>query len=165
MGFFDVFKEDPEKKAERERIKDEQLEYQKEILMRRGDPKKMAAYEAEIDKRRQTLAQERAVYNFQKENAEGKDLIDEWKQLKDDGKIKMGRDLERDASTSRLGSEGLLNVRVDERMPYIDQGYVEEDTKELDLMSGVTGWINKKVDSSTLSFLRLLGPWELPSQL
>ena len=53
----------------------------------------------------------------------------------------MGKDLERDAGSSRLGSEGLLEVRVDERMPYIDPGYVDEDS---DVMGKFMGLFNKK---------------------
>lgn len=67
--------------------------------------------------------------------------MQDWQRLKDEGKIKMGKDLERDAASSRLGSEGLLEVRVDERMPYIDQGYVDEES---DVMGKFMGLFNKK---------------------
>lgn len=67
--------------------------------------------------------------------------MEDWQRLKSEGKIKMGKDLERDVKSSRLGSEGLLEVRVDERMPYIDQGYVDEDS---DVMGKFMGMFNKK---------------------
>ena len=71
----------------------------------------------------------------------GYDPLEDWQRLRDEGKIKMGKDLERDAGSSRLGSEGLLEVRVDERMPYIDQGYVDEDA---DVMGKFMGLFSKK---------------------
>jgi len=59
------------------------------------------------------------------------DPLDEWKQKQAEGKIVVGDDLERDASSERLGSKGLQEVRVDERIPCIDQGYVDESANVL----------------------------------
>lgn len=119
-----------EGKANRAAYKERQMRdmelAQREILERRTDPEAMGRYEAEIRQRRAKLMQEKQVYKFQSEVQEGVDPIDEWKEKREKGEILVGDDLERDASTERLGSEGLQEVRVDERMPYIDQGYVDE---------------------------------------
>ena len=158
-------------KAFNDREKEEALIAQKEILARRADPKKMREYEEKSDANRRKLAEERAVYKFQGVVKEGTldmlarlswkttfsrsirleynfilfylgyDPLEDWQRLKSEGKIKMGKDLERDVKSSRLGSEGLLEVRVDERMPYIDQGYVDEDS---DVMGKFMGMFNKK---------------------
>ena len=57
----------------------------------------------------------------------GADTLEAWKQLKEEGKVKSSDDMERDAQSSRLGSEGLIATRIDENLPYIDQGYVTDD--------------------------------------
>ena len=88
----------------------------------------MEEYEREVAEKRANLAKEQQVWEFQnKVGEEGYDPMNEWKKLREEGKIKVGSDLERDPSSSRLGSEGLVDVRVDERMPYIDQGYVDPE--------------------------------------
>ena len=38
---------------------------------------------------------------------------------------------ERDADSSRLGSAGLIAERIDEKLPYIDDGYVDESAPDL----------------------------------
>lgn len=123
MGFFDnLFSEDEEAKRRKEEEKEEMMRAQREILERRRNPKKMRVYEEKYEKRRKEYAKERAVYNFQ--SGDQGDPLVEWERLKKEGKIKVS-DEERDESSSRLGSEGLQSVRTDERMPYIDSGYVE----------------------------------------
>jgi hypothetical protein len=153
MGFFDdlkvIFSKEGQEniKAYNEREKEEMLAAQKEILARRSDPSKMRQYEEEKEKKRKMLAEERALYKFQrKEVDDGYDPLNEWKKLKDSGKIKMSRELERDKGSSRLGSEGLIDVRVDERMPYIDQGYVDESADVMGKFMGLFGQKNKKKD-------------------
>jgi hypothetical protein len=149
MNFFDdlkvIFSPDGQKniKASNEKEKEEMLAAQKEILERRKDPRKMREYEESKEVKRKTLAEERAVYKFQQKAEEGYDPLTDWKKLKDEGKIKMSKELERDAGSSRLGSEGLIEVRVDERMPYIDQGYVDEDA---DVMGKFMNIFRKKGD-------------------
>ena len=60
--------------------------------------------------------------------AGGKDVTEEWMRLRDSGEIKTAaKGLTRDKGSSRMGSEGLFEERVDEKLPYIDQGYVDED--------------------------------------
>ena len=123
MGFFDnLFSEDEESKKRKEEEKEEMMRAQREILERRRNPKKMRVYEEKYEKRRKDFAKERAIYNFQAGD-QGDPLI-EWEKLKKEGKIKVSEE-ERDESSSRLGSAGLQSVRTDERMPYIDSGYVE----------------------------------------
>ena len=38
-------------------------------------------------------------------NQDNYDALDDWKRLRAEGKVKIGKDLERDSATSRLGSE------------------------------------------------------------
>lgn len=45
------------------------------------------------------------------------------------------QDSERDADSSRLGSDGLIAERIDEKLPYIDDGYVDDSAP--DLMKGL----------------------------
>jgi hypothetical protein len=130
-----------DKKSLKDIQKEEQIQIQKEILERRRNPSKMLEYERQKDAERQKYAEERAVYKFQSKTSDGYDPLTDWKRLKDEGKIKMSKDLERDTQSSRLGSEGLIEVRVDERMPYIDQGYVDEDS---DAMGKFMGLFKKK---------------------
>lgn len=145
MNFFDdlkvIFSKEGQQniRAFNEREKEEMLAAQKEILERRRNPKKMREYEETKEQQRKKLAEERAMFKFQQKN-EG-DPIEDWKKLREEGKIKMSKELERDKSSSRLGSEGLIGVRVDERMPYIDQGYVDE---EADVMGKLMGMFKKK---------------------
>jgi len=134
MSIFDdlklIFSEEGKKnRAEYEQNdRDEMESAQREILERRRNPEKMREYEDDKLKNRVKLAEDRAVYDFQNKVEEGYDPLSDWKRLREEGKILIGKDLKRDESTSRLGSEGLIDVRVDERMPYIDQGYVSEDS-------------------------------------
>jgi len=133
MGMFDdiklIFSDEGKKNraAYDEQQKEEQEALQREILMRRANPEKMNEYQNDVVKRRNDLTEERALWDFQQKNS-GTDPLETWNTLREEGKIKVGSDLPRDPDSSRLGSEGLQEVRIDERMPYIDQGYVEEET-------------------------------------
>jgi hypothetical protein len=124
-----IFSEDGKRnRAEYERREKEEMEEaQREILERRRNPAKMREYEQEKLKNRAKLDEERKVYEFQNKVEKGYDPLSDWTRLREEGKILIGNDLKRDETTSRLGSEGLIDVRVDERMPYIDQGYVSDD--------------------------------------
>mmetsp|Transcript_20781 Transcript_20781/g.30605 ORF Transcript_20781/g.30605 Transcript_20781/m.30605 type:complete len:195 (+) Transcript_20781:161-745(+) len=142
MGIFDdlklIFSEEGQKnRAEYiEREKEEQMEAQRLIMERRTNPTKMAEYMDTVETNRGKLQEERSVYDFQTKNGgEGYDPLDEWKRLKKEGKVKSQSDLERDEGSRRLGSEGLVEVRTDERLPYIDQGWVDESDE-----SGGGGW-------------------------
>lgn len=66
--------------------------------------------------------------------ADGKDTLGDWKKLKDEGKV-VASEQERDAGSARMGSEGLISERIDEKLPYIDSGYVDESAP--DLMGGL----------------------------
>ena len=131
MGLFDdlqlIFSDEGKKNREEyeARQRAEQEAAQREIMERRRNPEKMAQYEENVVKRRQQLKEEREIWDFQKEA--GSDPLEKWNALRSEGKIKVGSDLERDPTSSRLGSEGLVDVRTDERLPYIEQGYVDED--------------------------------------
>jgi len=135
MGIFDdlklIFSDEGKKnRAEfEEKQKDEQEAAQREMLMRRANPEQMDEYQKDVRKRRTELTEERELWNFQQDST-GKDPIETWNTLREEGKIKVGSDLERDPDTSRLGSEGLIGVRIDERLPYIDQGYVDEEAEK-----------------------------------
>lgn len=134
MNLFDdlklIFSDEGKKNRKEydERDREEQISAQKEILERRRNPKLMSEYEQKTQQNRQKLAEERDVYKFQQKVQDGYDPLMDWKRLRKEGKIKIGTDLERDKGSERLGSEGLIDVRVDERMPYIDQGYVDESS-------------------------------------
>ena len=117
---------------------------QREILDRRRNPKKMKEYNKQVATNRQKLQDERDIWGFQRKTEKGYDPLSEWKKLRGSGKIQVGSDLERDANSSRLGSEGLVEVRVDERMPYIDQGYVDESADAMGNFMKLFGGGKKK---------------------
>jgi len=104
----------------------EQEAAQREILERRRNPEKMEEYEQNVNSSRQKLQEEKDIWGFQGKVEEGFDPLTEWERLKDEGKITVGSQMERDKDSERLGSEGLVEIRTDELLPYIDQGYVDE---------------------------------------
>mmetsp|Transcript_10094 Transcript_10094/g.14814 ORF Transcript_10094/g.14814 Transcript_10094/m.14814 type:complete len:206 (-) Transcript_10094:69-686(-) len=133
MGVIDdlklIFSDEGKKNraAYEERERKEAEEAQRQILERRRNPELMNKYNQEVNENRVKLNEERDVWKFQQKIEKGYDPLTDWNKLRSEGKIKVGSDLERDESSRRLGSEGLVDVRIDERMPYIDQGYVDED--------------------------------------
>ena len=124
-----IFSEDgrANREAYAQREREEMEAAQREIMERRRNPEIMEKYEEDVAKRRNDLQEDKDVWSSIQQKTDGTDGLDDWKRLREEGKIKVGSDLERDASSSRLGSEGLVDVRVDELLPYIDQGYVDED--------------------------------------
>lgn len=152
MGLIDdlklIFSEEGRKnKAEFEaREREEQIAAQKEIFERRRNPEKMKENERKVMERRIKLQEEKDVWKFQNKVEDGYDPINEWSKLREDGKIKVGDDLERDEGSRRLGSEGLVDVRIDERLPYIDQGYVEEGPDVMEGIKNILGGGKKKDD-------------------
>ena len=54
--------------------------------------------------------------------------------------------MERDPTSSRMGSEGLVDVRTDELLPYIDQGYVDEDADVMGNFMNILGGKKDKKD-------------------
>lgn len=145
MSIFDdlklIFSDEGKKnRAEFEqREREEMREAQKEVLERRRNPAKMRAYEQEKLQNRAKLDADRKVYDFQGKVEKGYDPLSDWKRLRNEGKILIGKDLKRDETSSRLGSEGLIDVRVDERMPYIDQGYVSDDADFMGQLMNIFG--------------------------
>lgn len=150
MGLIDdlqlIFSEEGKKnkKAYEQRERDEMIAAQNEIMERRNNPEKMEQYEREVQEKRVKLQKERDVWKFQ-QKTDG-DPLDDWTRLRQEGKIKVGSDLERDEGSSRFGSEGLVEVRVDERMPYIDQGYVDDNADFMGNIMGMFGGKKKKGD-------------------
>merc|ERR1712194_98325 len=96
-------------------------EAQRQIMERRSNPAKMEAYEAEVASRRRALEEDEAVWDFQTKVAEGYDPLTDWTRLREEGKITVGSEMERDKDSERLGSEGLVEVRTDTLLPYVDQ--------------------------------------------
>jgi hypothetical protein len=150
MGLIDdlklIFSEEGKKnkKEFQQRERDEMAAAQEEVRLRRNNPEKMAKYEREVQEKRIKLNEDIAVWNFQQQN-DG-DPLDNWKQLRQEGKIKVGSDLERDEGSRRFGSEGLLDVRADERMPYIDHGYVDDSADVMGNIMDIFGGKKKKGD-------------------
>jgi len=140
MGFFEnlkiIFSEEGKanKAAWEKEQREEQEAAMREMLERRRNPEKMEQYEQEVVENRAKLQEEKDVWGFQGKIEEGYDPLTEWNRLKEEGKITVGSQMERDPTTSRLGSEGLVEIRTDELLPYIDQGYVDESA---DLMGGI----------------------------
>ncbi|GFH54664.1 hypothetical protein CTEN210_11140 [Chaetoceros tenuissimus] len=132
MGIFDdlklIFSEEGQenRKAYEEQQRREQEEAQRIIMERRRNPETMAKYEDEVKARRSKLKAETEVWDFQTDTS-GADPLETWEKLRAEGKIKAGSDIERDPTSSRLGSEGLQEVRTDDKLPYIEQGYVDEN--------------------------------------
>lgn len=116
----------------------------KEIQERRRDPSKMSDYNNKKQANRDKLQKEKDVWGFQQKSQKGYDPLSEWNRLKGEGKIKSGSQLDRDPTSSRLGSEGLVDVRTDELLPYIDQGYVDEDADAMGSFMKLFGGGKKK---------------------
>ncbi|KAL3934823.1 MAG: hypothetical protein SGBAC_009539 [Bacillariaceae sp.] len=131
MGMIDdlnlIFSDEGKKnrKAYDDRQKQEQEEAQRAILESRRNPNKKKEYQQQVNERRNKLDSERDAWSFQKD-ASGADPLQTWRKLRASGKIKAGDDIARDPTSSRLGSEGLQDIRTDDKLPYIEQGYVDE---------------------------------------
>jgi len=121
-GLFD-FKES----AEAKRKKDEAWEAQQEILRRRRNPELMEQYEQDVAERRSdTAASDKDLKEMQLSRDDGKDKLEAWQRLRDEGKVKIMDETERDKGSERMGSAGLIGERMDAQLPYIDAGYVDE---------------------------------------
>ena len=125
MGFFDgLFQESEAAKA----AKEEEWRAQQEMLARRRNPEKMAEYNAEVVERRREQQMRKAELKAVQKDTSGADTLEAWKALKDEGKVLSSDDMSRDTDTNVLGSkDGLIAERIDENLPYIDQGYVADD--------------------------------------
>ena len=141
-----IFSEEGKKNkaAYEARERAEQEAAQREILERRRNPDKMQDYNQKVDSKRAQLQEEKEVWGFQNKIENGFDPLTEWKRLKTEGKITVGSQMERDPTSSRLGSEGLVEVRTDERLPYIDQGYVDDDADVMGKFMNIFGGKKKE---------------------
>ena len=146
MGLFDdlslIFSEEGKKNraAYEAQQKAEQEEAQRLIMERRRNPDKMEQYEEETKKRRNKLTEDSKLWDFQRDNGEV-DPMETWNQLRSEGKIVAGDDIKRDPTSSRLGSEGLQEIRTDDKLPYVEQGYVDESA---DVMGNIKKIFGKK---------------------
>jgi len=142
MGIFDGFRAGG---SGRDRL-DEEWEKQQEILAQRRAPKsKRDQYFKDIEERRKKAADERQqMWAWQtKTYKKGEDPIDEWKKRRKDGTISDLDDQYGDPKKvggiplpmASFGVGGEFGVggkfdnggRFDLRLPYADQGYVDED--------------------------------------
>jgi hypothetical protein len=118
----------------------------RQVQERRRSPEKMREYEEQRNAERKALMDEKNLWSFQQKTEKDYDPLTDWKKLRAEGKIKVGSDLERDESSRRLGSDGLVSVRTDELLPYIDQGYVDEDADVMGNFMKMFGGGKKKQD-------------------
>jgi hypothetical protein len=126
-GLFDMFKETEEQKA----AKEASFREQQEILRRRRNPGAMEEYELDVRQRRaELLAKDAELRAVQEGKLEG-DALEQWKALRAQGKVLTSETAVRDPDSSRLGSEGLVAQRMDEQLPYIDQGYTDDSQPDL----------------------------------
>lgn len=133
MGMFDGFLGGGQKKDD---WKEKEWREQQEILRKRRENLGFLSEEDEEairERRLKANAESKALKSIQ--TADGGDPLEEWKRLRDEGVISTAtKGMERDEGSRRLGSEGLLSERTDEKLPYIDSGYVAEDA---DIMGGI----------------------------
>lgn len=141
-GFFDNFRTGGSGK---DRL-DEEWEKQQEILkMRRGSKEDRNAYFAKIEQRREAASKkQKEMWGWQtKSYKKGEDPIDEWRKRRKDGTISDLDDQYGDPKKiggiplpgASFGVGGEFGVggkfdnggRFDLRLPYADQGYVDED--------------------------------------
>ena len=123
-GFFDnLFQESEEEK----RRKDEAFAAQQEIMRRRRDPDLMDEYKQQVVERRLGEANtDRELTELQRSGGGG-DKLEAWKEMRAEGKVKSMDSTERDADTAILGSsDGLIGERMDTKLPYVDEGWVDE---------------------------------------
>lgn len=120
-SIFDLFKESEEAKA----AKEAQWKAQQDVLERRRNPEKLRQYNAEVDARRANAAQKDAdLKKLQK--GEDSNALEEWRRLRAEGKLQASDDMVREAGERSWGGEGLVADRIDEKLPFIDAGYVDE---------------------------------------
>ena len=127
MGFFDLFKESEAAKA----AKEAEYRAMQEMLERRRNPAKMAAYEAEVERRREEIsAKDAELKELQKTGDYAA-----WQKMREEGKLQASDDMVREAGDRSWGGVGLVAERIDTKLPFIDSGYVDES--QPDLMGGL----------------------------
>lgn len=159
MGLFDGFRGAGSGK---DRL-DEEWEKQQEILRQRRAPKaERDKYFADIEKRRvEASKKQKDMWAWQTKNyKKGEDPIDEWKKRRAEGTIS---DLDNQYGDPKkiggiplpmasFGVGGEFGVggkfdnggRFDLRLPYADQGYVDEDADVMGKLSNMFGGGKKK---------------------
>ena len=131
LGLFDFFTESAEQKAAKEAAREAEFKAQQEMLARRRNPELREEYEREVVERRAAASAKDAEL---KELQKSGDFA-AWERLRAEGKLQSADETERDEGSSRLGSAGLIAERIDEKLPFIDSGYVDEAAP--DVMSSV----------------------------
>jgi hypothetical protein len=142
---------------------DEQWEAQQEILRNRRKPKaERDAYFAGVEKRRREASErQQRMWSWQTRTyGKGEDPIDEWRKRREEGTIS---DLDNQYGDPKkiggipipgasFGVGGEFGVggkfdnggRFDLRLPYADQGYVDEDADVMGKMASFFGGGKKK---------------------
>jgi hypothetical protein len=141
---------------------DEQWERQQEILANRRDPTKKKAYFDTVEQNRQEATRKQTeMWSWQtKKYAQGEDPIDEWRKRRADGSIS---DLDNQYGDPKkvggiplpmasFGVGGEFGVggkfdnggRFDLRLPYAEQGYVDEDADVMGKLTSFFGGGKKK---------------------
>jgi len=174
MGLFDgIFNNDDNNKKDKKdsygNSLDLEYEKQQQILQQRRAPKaERDQYFLKVEKRRQNADAERQQnwgwqtkqYNYKK----GEDPITEWKKRREDGTIGDLEDQYGDPKKiggiplpmASFGVGGEFGVggkfdnggRFDLRLPYADQGYVDEDADVMGKMSNFFGGNKKKKEAA-----------------
>ena len=101
--------------------------------MRRRNPAKKAEYDAAVNTRRAAASNKDAELK-ELQKGGGKEALDKWQQMRDEGKIDAFTK-KREAGERSLGGVGLLPDRIDENMPFIDSGYVDDSEPQVDVMA------------------------------
>jgi len=168
MGLFDKFISGGSGRDEL----DEQWEAQQEILkLRRAPAEERKKYFGQIEKRREKASDDQAdKWAWQTKNyKKGEDPIDEWRKRRESGQISDLDDQYGDEKKkggipfpmASFGVGGEFGVggkfdnggRFDLRLPYADQGYVDEDSDVMGKLSNMFGGGKKakeKEDSKTV---------------
>jgi len=163
MGLFDGFRSMGDGKDEL----DEQWELQQEILRNRRKPKaERDAYFKEVEERRRKASVEQdEMWSWQtKKYKAGEDPIDEWKKRRATGQISDLDDQYGDPKEiggiplpmPSFGVGGEFGVggkfdnggRFDLRLPYADQGYVDEDADVMKKLGNLFGGGKKKEEKA-----------------
>jgi len=76
-----------------------------------------------------SLSQDAELKELQKGNVDG-DAMEEWQRLRNEGKLS-AFEKDREAGERSLGGEGLMPDRLDEEMPFIDSGYVDDSQPDI----------------------------------
>lgn len=144
---------------------DEQWEAQQEILRNRRAPKsERDAYFNKVEDRRKKASDKQAdMWAWQTKNyAKGEDPLTEWKKRRESGQIsdiedQYGDDTKKGGIPLPMASFGVGGEfgvggkfdnggRFDLRLPYADQGYVDEDSDVMSKLGNLFGG-NKKKDA------------------